>query len=44
MGRFADLAVLSGDFLAVADEELDTLHIDLTYVAGGLAYDARLWE
>lgn len=43
-GKWADLAVLSGDFLAVADEELDTLHIDLTYVAGRLAYDARLWE
>ena len=43
-GKWADLAVLSGDFLTVADEELDTLHIDLTYVAGGLAYDARLWE
>ncbi|MFT5419263.1 MAG: hypothetical protein ACI915_005624, partial [Gammaproteobacteria bacterium] len=31
-------------FLAVADDEIDTLHIDLTYVAGGLAYDAKLWQ
>lgn len=43
-GKWADLVVLKGDFLGVADEDLDTLHIDLTYVAGELAYDARLWE
>ncbi len=43
-GKWADLVVLNGDFLAVPDEELDKLHIDLTYVAGKLAYDVRLWE
>lgn len=43
-GKWADLTVLNGDFQAVPDEDLDTLHIDLTYVAGRLAYDARLWE
>jgi predicted amidohydrolase YtcJ len=43
-GKWADIVVLNGDFLAVADSELDTLHIDLTYVAGKLAYDASLWE
>ena len=43
-GKWADLVVLNGDFLAVPDDKLDTLHIDLTYVAGRLAYDARLWH
>ena len=43
-GKWADLVVLNGDYLAVPDEDLDALHIDLTYVAGRLAYDARLWE
>ncbi len=43
-GKWADLVVLNGDFLTVPDDEIDTLHIDLTYVAGRLAYDARLWQ
>lgn len=43
-GKWADLVVLNGDFLAVPDDRIDTLHIDLTYVAGRLAYDARLWQ
>ncbi len=43
-GKWADLAVLGGDFLATPDDKLDTLHIELTYVAGRLAYDARLWN
>ena len=43
-GKWADLVVLNGDFLGVSDDEIDTLHIDLTYVAGRLAYDARLWQ
>ena len=43
-GKWADLVVLNGDFLAVPDNELDSLHIDLTYVAGKLAYDVRLWQ
>ncbi len=43
-GKWADLTVLNGDFLTVPDDKLDTLHIDLTYVAGRRAYDARLWE
>jgi hypothetical protein len=37
------VTVLNGDFLNVPAEKLDTLHIDLTFVAGRLAYDARLW-
>lgn len=44
VGKWADLVVLSGDFLAVADDDLDTLHIDLTFVAGKRAYDATLWN
>lgn len=43
-GKWADIVVLNGDFLEVPDSELDTLHIDLTYLAGQLAYDARLWQ
>ena len=43
-GKWADLVVLNGDFLAVPDDNLDKLHIELTYVAGQLAYDARLWQ
>lgn len=42
-GKWADVTVLNGDFLTVPAEKLDTLHIDLTFVAGRLAYDARLW-
>jgi predicted amidohydrolase YtcJ len=43
-GKWADIVVLNGDFLAVPDGDIDTLHIDRTYVAGRLAYDAELWE
>lgn len=43
-GKWADITVLNGDYLDVSDEKLDTLHIDLTFVAGTLAYDASLWE
>lgn len=43
-GKWADLVVLNGDFMKVPDDKLDTLHIDLTYVAGRLAYDASLWQ
>ncbi|MDH3531841.1 MAG: amidohydrolase family protein [Gammaproteobacteria bacterium] len=43
-GKWADLVVLNGDFLAVPDADLDKLHIELTYVAGQLAYDAGLWQ
>ena len=43
-GKWADMVVLSGNFLEVEDDELDTLHIDLTFVAGQLAYDIALWN
>lgn len=43
-GKWADITVLNGDFLGVPDDKLDTLHIDLTFVAGRLAYDAALWN
>ncbi len=43
-GKWADLSVLNGDFQAVADNDIDTLKIDLTYIGGKLVYDAKLWE
>jgi predicted amidohydrolase YtcJ len=43
-GKWADLVVLNGDYMAVPDNEIDKLDIDLTYVAGKLKYDASLWE
>jgi hypothetical protein len=43
-GKWADLSVLNGDFLAVADKEIDSLGIDLTYLGGKLVFDASLWE
>ncbi len=43
-GKWADLSVLNGDFLNVADTDIDSLRIDLTYIGGKLVYDARLWE
>ena len=43
-GKLADIAVLNGDFLNVADNEIDTLKIDLTFVGGKLVFDARLFE
>lgn len=43
-GKWADLVVLNGDFLGIADDELDALDIDLTFVAGKRAYDATQWE
>lgn len=42
-GKWADFVVLNGDFMTVPDDQIDTLHIDLTYVAGKLAYDSSLW-
>lgn len=42
-GKWADLVVLNGNFLEVPDHELELLDIDLTFVAGKLAYDASLW-
>jgi predicted amidohydrolase YtcJ len=43
-GKLADITVLNGDYLAVPDDEIDTLEIDLTFVGGELVYDKRLWE
>ena len=43
-GKWADLSVLNGDFVAVADTDIDKLGIDLTYIGGKLVYDAKLWE
>lgn len=43
-GKWADLVVLNGDFLGVDENRIDTLDIDLTFVAGKVAYDASLWQ
>ena len=43
-GKLADIAVLNGDFLKVADSDIDTLKIDLTFVGGKLVFDSRLFE
>ncbi len=43
-GKWADMVVLSGDYMAVPEDELDKLDIDLTYVAGKLVFDASLMQ
>ena len=43
-GKWADMAVLSGDYMAVPEDELDSLDIDLTFVAGKLVYDDSLMQ
>jgi predicted amidohydrolase YtcJ len=43
-GKWADIAVLDGDFLNVTADQIDALGIDLTYVGGRLVYDAKLWH
>jgi predicted amidohydrolase YtcJ len=43
-GKLADMVILGGDFLAVPDDQISKLHIEKTYVAGQLAYDAQLWK
>ncbi len=43
-GKWADLAVLDGNFLDVPADKIDALHIDLTYVGGKLVFDRSLWQ
>jgi predicted amidohydrolase YtcJ len=43
-GKLADIAVLNGNFMNIADNEIDSLRIDLTFVGGKLVFDARLFE
>ena len=43
-GKWADMVVLSGDYMGVPESELDKLDIDLTYVAGKLVFDASLMQ
>jgi predicted amidohydrolase YtcJ len=43
-GKWADMVVLSGDYMGVPEDELDKLDIDLTYVAGKLVFDASLMQ
>lgn len=40
-GKYADLVVLSGDFLAVADDGIDELVPVITIVGGKIVYDGR---
>jgi predicted amidohydrolase YtcJ len=39
VGKWADLAVLSGDPLAVSPEDLPGIAVEITFVAGGVAYE-----
>jgi predicted amidohydrolase YtcJ len=41
-GKYADLVVLSGDFLAVPDDGIDELQPVMTIVGGKVAFDGRL--
>lgn len=43
-GKWADMAVLSGDYMTVPAKDLDKLDIDLTFVAGKLVFDASLMQ
>ena len=38
-GKYADLVVLSGDFLGVPDDEIDSLEPVMTIVAGKIVYE-----
>jgi len=39
-GKYADLVVLNGDYLAVADDEIDSLRPMMTIVGGNVVYEA----
>jgi hypothetical protein len=39
-GKYADLVVLDGDFLAVPDDQIATLEPDLTVVGGNVVFEA----
>ena len=41
-GKYADLVVLSGDFLAVPDDRISTLEPDLTVVSGNVVFEAPM--
>lgn len=40
-GKYADLVVLSGDYLAVADDGIDELEPVMTIVGGNIVFDGR---
>ena len=40
-GKYADLVVLSGDFLAVPDDQIDELQPVMTIVGGKIAFEGR---
>ena len=39
-GKYADMVVLSGDYMAVPDDRLDELEPVMTIVGGKIVYDA----
>jgi predicted amidohydrolase YtcJ len=39
-GKYADMVVLSGDYLAVPEDKIETLSVVTTIVAGNVVYDA----
>jgi predicted amidohydrolase YtcJ len=38
-GKYADMVVLSGDYMAVADERIDELEPVMTIVGGKVVYE-----
>ena len=44
VGKLADLAVLSGDYLTVPDDQIGGLESLLTMVGGKIVYAAGQWE
>ena len=41
-GKYADFVVLSGDYLAVEEDEIDELEPVMTIVGGKVVFDASL--
>ncbi|MBA2304789.1 MAG: amidohydrolase family protein [Acidobacteria bacterium] len=40
-GKYADLVVLNGDYMAVADDRIDELQPDMTIVGGKVVFEAK---
>ena len=40
-GKYADLVILNGDFMAVADDKIDELQPDMTIVGGKVVFEAK---
>jgi predicted amidohydrolase YtcJ len=41
-GKYADLVVLSGDYMTVPDEKIDDLEVVMTIVNGKVAYESPI--